>query len=86
MLRCIDRAGKLKNLAGLVAGGFTDIKDNDIPFGQTVPDIITDIVKDYNYPICFDFPAGHIPDNNSLVFGRAVYLNVQAQQAILNFV
>ncbi|HEX8018723.1 LD-carboxypeptidase [Mucilaginibacter sp.] len=86
MLRMLDRAGKLKNLAGVVVGGFTDIKDNDIPFGQTVSQIVTDIVKDYNYPVCFDFPAGHIPDNNSLVLGREVTLEVDEQQAKLSFV
>jgi len=86
MLRCLDRAGKLKNLAGLVVGGFTDIKDNDIPFGQTIPQIIMDIVQRYNYPVCFDFPAGHIPDNCSLIFGRNVSLNVQEQHSTLKFI
>ena len=76
MLRTLDRAGKLKNLAGLVVGGFTEVKDNDIPFGQTVPEIIMEIVKGYNYPVCFDFPAGHIPDNQSLVFGKVLKLVV----------
>ncbi|MFC0513349.1 LD-carboxypeptidase [Mucilaginibacter angelicae] len=85
MLRMLDRAGKLKNLAGLVVGGFTDIKDNDIPFGQTVPQIVMDIVKGYGYPVCFDFPAGHIPDNNSLVLGRMVELRVDEKQASLRF-
>jgi muramoyltetrapeptide carboxypeptidase len=86
MLRCLDRAGKLKSLAGLIVGGFTDIKDNDIPFGQTVSDIIMDIVQGYNYPVCFDFPAGHIPDNCSLILGRQVALNVQDQQVNVQFV
>lgn len=86
MLRMLYRAGKLKNLAGLIVGGFTDIKDNDIPFGQTVPQIIMEIVKDYDYPVCFDFPAGHIPDNNSLILGRKVNLTVNEQQATVKFV
>lgn len=85
MLRMLGRAGKLKNLAGLVVGGFTDIKDNDIPFGQTVSQIVMDIVKGYDYPVCFDFPAGHIPDNNSLVLGREVGLQVDEKQARLWF-
>ena len=76
MIRALDRAGKLKNLAGLIVGGFTDLKDNDIPFGQTVPEIIMEVVKNYNYPVCFDFPAGHIPDNQSLVLGRTLILKV----------
>lgn len=86
MLRCLDRAGKLKSLAGLIVGGFTDIKDNDIPFGQTIPGIIMDIVKQYDYPVCFDFPAGHIPDNCSLILGRNVSLNVKEQQVSAQFV
>lgn len=85
MLRMLDRAGKLKKLTGLVVGGFTDIKDNDIPFGQTVSQIVMDIVKGYNYPVCFDFPAGHIPDNNSMVLGREVGLQVDEKQARLWF-
>jgi muramoyltetrapeptide carboxypeptidase len=86
MLRCLKRAGKLIQLAGLVVGGFTDMKDNDIPFGQTIPEIIMNIVQEYNYPVCFDFPAGHIPDNCSLIFGREVQLSVQEQDVSLKFV
>ena len=76
MIRTLDRAGKLKNLVGLIVGGFTDIKDNDIPFGQTVPEIIMEVVKPYNYPVCFDFPAGHIADNQSLALGAKLILSV----------
>ncbi|MFI5159893.1 MAG: LD-carboxypeptidase [Sphingobacteriales bacterium] len=77
MIRTLDRAGKLKNLAGLMVGGFTETKDNDIPFGQTVPEIVMEVVKKYNYPVCFDFPAGHIPDNHSLILGKSLNLNVE---------
>ncbi len=76
MIRCLDRAGKLKHLAGLIVGGFSDVKDNDIPFGQTVPEIVMDIVGEYGYPVCFDFPAGHIPNNCSLILGREIHLSV----------
>ncbi len=70
MLRTLYRAGKLKNLAGLIVGSFTEVKDNDIPFGQTVEEIVIEIVKDHAYPVCFGFPAGHIPDNEALILGR----------------
>src|ERR1700744_5503591 len=76
MVRSLDRAGKLKNLAGLIVGGFSEVKDNDIPFGHTVQQIIMDVVKDYSYPVCFDFPAGHVPDNRSLILGRKVKMTV----------
>lgn len=85
MLRNLKRAGKLSKLAGLVVGGFTDVKDNDIPFGQTVPEIVLEIVKEYSYPVCFDFPAGHIPDNCSLILGKTATLSVNQQEAKLNY-
>jgi muramoyltetrapeptide carboxypeptidase len=85
MVRALDRAGKLKNLAGLIVGGFTDLKDNDIPFGQTVPEIIMEVVKDYDYPVCFDFPAGHIPDNQSIILGRSLSLKVDKTQVIASY-
>jgi muramoyltetrapeptide carboxypeptidase len=77
MIRTLDRAGKLKKLAGLIVGSFTEIKDNDIPFGQTVNQIIMDVVAGYGYPVCFDFPAGHVPDNRSLILGRKIKMKIQ---------
>jgi muramoyltetrapeptide carboxypeptidase len=85
MLRCLKRAGKLQNLAGLIIGGFTDMKDNDIPFGQTIPQIVMDVVAEYNYPVCLDFPGGHVPNNCSLVLGKAVNLSVQTQQVEISY-
>ena len=85
MLRALKRAGKLKNLTGLVVGGFTDMKDNDIPFGQTLPELIMDVVADYSYPVCFDFPAGHIPNNCSLVLGKTINLSVQTNGVSISY-
>jgi muramoyltetrapeptide carboxypeptidase len=85
MMRTLDRAGKLKNLAGLIVGGFTEVKDNDIPFGQSVPEIIMEVVKNYNYPVCFDFPAGHIPDNQSMIFGRTLNLAVNVNHVMASY-
>ena len=85
LVRTLDRAGKLKNLAGLVVGSFTDVKDNDVSFGQTVPEIIMEVVKHYNFPVCFDFPAGHIPDNRSLILGKITELTVNAEQGNLKY-
>jgi len=82
MLYTLKRAGKLKNLAALIVGGFTAIKDNDIPFGQTIPEIVITVVKEYSYPVCFDFPAGHIPDNLSLILGRAGKLCTDERQHV----
>jgi len=85
MMWNLNRAGKLNNLKGLIIGGFTELKDNDIPFGQTVEEIILEKVKEFDFPVCFNFPAGHIPDNRALIFGRVSRLKVDGQQVHLSY-
>jgi muramoyltetrapeptide carboxypeptidase len=76
MMLQLKRSGKLKNLKGLIVGGMSDMKDNAIPFGKTANEIVLDAVKEYTYPVCFDFPAGHIDKNLALVFGKKVKLTI----------
>lgn len=76
MIYALDRAGKLAKLKGIIVGSFTSLKDNPIPFGFTVQQIIYEIVKKYNYPVAFDFPAGHIDDNRALILGANCQLNI----------
>jgi muramoyltetrapeptide carboxypeptidase len=61
------------------------LKDNDIPFGQTIPEMVMDVVAEYNYPVCFDFPAGHVPNNCSLILGQNIDLSVNEQKSAINF-
>ncbi len=77
MLMNLERNGYFENLKGLIVGGFTDMHDNDIPFGKNAKEIILDIVSEYNFPVVFDFPAGHLKDNRALIFGRKVSLKVE---------
>jgi muramoyltetrapeptide carboxypeptidase len=69
MLLQLKRAGHLKNLAGLIVGGFTDIKDNPRPFGQSIHALILYHVAEYDYPVCFDFPVSHDTENLALKVG-----------------
>jgi muramoyltetrapeptide carboxypeptidase len=85
MIISLKRAGKLARLKGLVVGGFTDLKDNDTPFGQTAEEIIMSHVDEYAYPVCFNFPAGHIADNRALIFGRKVHLKVENSLVSLKY-
>ena len=75
-MMAMKRAGKLKNLAGLVVGGLSDMKDNSIPFGKTSEEIIAEHVAEYDYPVCFNFPSGHIPDNRAVFMGRQARVEV----------
>lgn len=85
MMMQLKLSGKLKNLKGLIVGGMTDMKDNTIPFGKLPEEIILDAVKEYSFPVCFDFPAGHIDRNLAMYFGREVELNVDNEEATLKF-
>jgi muramoyltetrapeptide carboxypeptidase len=69
MLRQLKRSGKLARLAGLLVGGFTELKDTTRPFGATVETIIGDVLGEYDYPVCFGFPVSHGKDNVALKIG-----------------
>lgn len=69
MMMGLKRAGKLANLKALLVGAFTDMHDNTIPFGMTAEEIIYEKVKEYGYPVVWDYPAGHIEDNRAIIFG-----------------
>ena len=83
MMHQLKRSGKLAKLAGLIIGGFTDIKDTERPFGQSAYEIIRDMVKDYNYPVCFDFPVSHTDRNYALKIGVGYKLRVGKNKVIL---
>lgn len=85
MMISLKRAGVLSRLSGIMVGGMSDMKDNTIPFGKAAEEIIYDSVKEYNYPVCFDFPAGHIDRNLALMIGAEVSFSVGAGGAKLRY-
>lgn len=64
MMQGLKRAGMLTELAGLVVGGMTNMHDNTVPFGRTAMQIVADTVREYDYPVLFGAPFGHLGDNN----------------------
>jgi muramoyltetrapeptide carboxypeptidase len=83
MLMNLKRAGTLDNLAGLIVGSFTETQDTERPFGQEVEEIIRDKVKEYDYPVCFNFPAGHAEINFALRLGMPHTLSVTEGYSIV---
>ena len=84
LLYQLKRSGKLTHLAGLIIGGFTDSKDTDRPFGKTVYEVIKDIVQDYDYPVCFDFPVSHNKENYALKVGVVHKLKITRRTVTLS--
>ncbi|WP_316790080.1 LD-carboxypeptidase [Pedobacter frigoris] len=72
MMRMLKRSGKLAKLKGLIVGAFNELPDEKIPFGQSPEEIIWETVKEYDYPVCFNFPVGHINDNRTMLVGKTL--------------
>jgi muramoyltetrapeptide carboxypeptidase len=83
MLHQLKRSGKLSKLAGLIIGGFTDLKDTERPFGKNVYDILREIIKEYDYPVCFDFPVSHTDKNVALKIGVGYKLKITKNKVTL---
>ncbi|MDQ3100945.1 MAG: LD-carboxypeptidase [Bacteroidota bacterium] len=78
MVQNLRLSGWFKDLAGLIVGGMGDMrnKNENDPFGTTAEEIISEAIKGTTYPVCFNFPAGHIPDNRALIFGAKATLSI----------
>ena len=87
MMIQLKRAEKLTHLKGLIVGQFTEVKDNPEPshFGQTVNEIIAQHVGEFSFPVCFDFPTGHITNNLTLGVGFEATLVIEKEKVGLNY-
>lgn len=85
MLHALRKIGALAQINGLVVGGLTNLEDTDIPFGKSVEELILSHFDYRKIPISFDFPAGHIEDNQALLLGAMVELEVSKDQCLLSY-
>ena len=69
MIRNLRMSGVLAHLSGLIVGQFSDCEDDPL-MQQTVYHTIKEVVADYNYPILFNAPFGHVEHNLPLWFER----------------
>jgi muramoyltetrapeptide carboxypeptidase len=81
----LKRTGKLDKLAGLIVGGFK-VKPSEDPaeeFGKNLQEIVLEKVKEFQYPVCFDFPVGHQKNNYALKCGLMHALKVSTDNCTL---
>lgn len=81
----LKRSGKLDKLIGLIVGGFKIKKDDEgEEFGQTLEQIVLDKVKEYSFPVCFDFPVGHQKNNFAIKCGMVHTLGIHLNECRLS--
>jgi muramoyltetrapeptide carboxypeptidase len=85
MMMNLKRNGCLESLKGIIVGGMTKMKDNEIPWGKNAMEIIDDVTKKYDIPILYNFPAGHLADNRALIFGRQISMEVTSWESNVIF-
>lgn len=69
--------GIFENTKALLLGSFTDLKDNEVPFGFDVHEIFKNLV---NQPIINSLPFGHDKDNLAFIHGYEMELKVKNNQ------
>lgn len=72
MIQNFKLGNKFSGLKGIILGGFTDIKENEIPFGQSIKEIVIQAINNYKIPVIDDFPAGHMEPNYPLILGKTI--------------
>jgi len=84
MMQNLRLSGVLANISGLIIGQFSDC-DEDNLMKQSISELIFDSVKDYNYPVCFNFPSGHVDYNLPIILGEKTVLNVNDDVVVLKY-
>ena len=85
MMMNLKRNGYFDGITAMIIGGMTSMNDNDIPWGKDALEIIQDVLKDYKFPVIFNFPGGHLKDNRALILGRTVSVEVSDTASVVKF-
>ena len=84
MIQNLRFSGVLAGISGLIVGQFNEYEEDPLMM-QDVSEIILNAVRQYDYPVCFNFPAGHVDNNMPIIIGAKVTLNVTTEGTELLF-
>nr|WP_136482500.1 LD-carboxypeptidase [Algibacter onchidii] len=85
MLQSLKRAGYFKDCQGVIVGDMSKLRKNTTLWGSSIEQLILDALSEYNFPIAFNMPAGHEKENNALILGRTIDLEVGKKETIIKF-
>ena len=85
LLQSLKRAGYFDNCKAVIVGDITKLRRNTTSWGKPIEQLILDVFEECDFPVLFDFPAGHEKDNRALIFGRTVELNINSYESTVIF-
>ena len=86
MIIALKNSRKFEGLKALIIGGITNMKDNEIAFGKSVEEIVLEHTAQYDFPIFFGAPFGHIDDNYPLILGANIEIKTLANNVEINYI
>jgi len=72
MVQNLKRGGWFSKLSGLLVGSMSKMNDNEVPFGRTAEEIIAETTAGCDFPVFFNFPAGHRERNMPVILGKEI--------------
>lgn len=84
MLQSLKMSSCFDSLQGVIVGAFTEIAESG--YGKTCYEVIDEVTRELNVPVCFNFPAGHLPDNYPLIMGSTIELSIDQNGTEITFV
>lgn len=85
MLNSFALAGVFSQIKGIVVGDFSDMKDNDRPFGKSIAEMFQAISEKYKIPVVYGLHTGHSDPTLALPLGKMAKLTVSNKRSKLEF-
>ena len=85
MMHNFKLGGIFERISGMIVGQFSEYEEDPL-MRMTVYEIIADVVSEYTFPVCFDFPVGHVTRNLPLVSGADVEMHVNVEGAKILYI
>ena len=85
IFHALSRSGILDKIRGLIVGGMSHLSDSEVPYGNSLEEIVLSHFEYRKIPVGFDVPAGHIDDNRAMTLGAEIRFDVSPEGSNISF-